>query len=571
MAERARNSPDDSLTGTVERITFHNEENGFVILRVSVAGRREPVTVKGTVAAIQPGERIDAAGEWLNDPNYGRQFVAREIRTAAPASVEGIERFLGSGLIEGIGPVIAGRLVKKFGSEVFDIIEARSAQLQEVEGIGAKRRREIKASWERQKAVREIMVFLHAHGVSTARAVRIWKTYGDNAIRQIKENPYQLAKDVWGIGFKTADEIARKAGISSEAGERIRAGLEYALFLAAEEGHCALPRAELIERSSQLLGCDPARCESGLDPLAGCGEVIEETLGGERLDFLPHLHTAEKESAGMLSQLAQRPAAYPPIDAERAFVWVEKQTGKSLAAGQREALRAALANRVLVITGGPGVGKTTILNSLLLILARKDVRFTLAAPTGRAARRLSESTKREAATLHRLLEFQPAKGWGRHPGRPLEGTLFVLDEVSMVDVTLLWHFLRALPAEAHVLLVGDVDQLPSVGPGNVLGDIISSRAVPVARLTEIFRQAQDSRIVTAAHAINSGQLPDLETPAGQQSDFVFIERSTPERVAETVLLAVRDRLPKAFGCDPLRDIQVLTPMNRGLLGHAINE
>lgn len=559
------------LVGTVERVTFHNEENGFAILKVSLQGRMEPATVKGVVATVQPGEQIEATGEWVNDPTYGRQFAAREVSTKAPSSREGIRRYLGSGLIEGIGPVYADRLVEAFGEKVFEIIEHHSAKLQDVEGIGEKRRREIKASWEKQKAVREIMVFLHAQGVATARAVRIYQTYGDQALTRIRSNPYQLAEDVWGIGFKTADSMAKNMGYAADNPERLGAGLLHALRRACEDGHCALPEELLLGEARALLGESiPMEALSQvLEQLLARAELLEDSVAGGRLIFLPHLLTAEREIARRLEALTARAPSYPAIDVEKALAWVQEKTGKQLAAGQREAVQQALRHRLLVITGGPGVGKTTILNSLLLILEAKGVALTLAAPTGRAAKRLSESTGRPASTLHRLLEYQPTKGWGRHQDRPLPGTLFVLDEVSMVDVPLLWHFLKALPPEAHLVLVGDVDQLPSVGPGRVLADIIASGAVPVARLTEIFRQAQTSRIITAAHAINAGHLPELTPPSGAElMDFYFIERGTPEAIAEALTHVVKERIPQRFGLDPKTEVQVLTPMNRGLLGTA---
>jgi exodeoxyribonuclease V alpha subunit len=568
----SHSAPPETLAGTVERITFHNEENGFAILKVAVKGRVEPVTVKGTVAVVQAGERLEAVGQWVNDATYGRQFAAAGITTTAPSSLEGIKRYLGSGMIDGIGPVYAERLVEKFGERVFDIIEHQSGRLLDVEGIGKKRRAEIKESWEKQKAVREIMVFLHAHGVSTARAVRIYKRYGDAAIATIRDNPYRLAEEVWGIGFKTADEIAGRLGIAKDALPRLRAGLQHVLLKATDDGHCALPVEALLEDAGRLLGeptapIEAARLQPAIDDLLGRAELLRETVDGHDLVFLPHLLTAEVQSAARLLNLAARPPDYPTIDAEKALAWVEQKTGKQLADGQRAAIREALRHRLLIITGGPGVGKTTILNSLLLILEAKGVDFVLAAPTGRAAKRLSESTGHEAKTLHRLLEYQPAKGWGRNADRPLKGSLFVLDEASMIDAPLLWHFLKALPTGAHLLLVGDVDQLPSVGPGRVLADIIESRAVAVTRLTEIFRQARTSRIVTAAHAINAGLMPDLEPPAeGGLSDFFFIERESPEEIAAALVQVIRDRIPARFGLDARREVQVLTPMNRGLLG-----
>jgi exodeoxyribonuclease V alpha subunit len=568
---------EQSLTGTVERITFHNEENGFAILKVMVKGRIEPVTVKGCVATVQPGERLEAVGQWVSDPTYGRQFAAAAITTTEPSSLEGIRRYLGSGLIDGIGPKYAERLVAKFGERVFDVIEHQSGKLEDVEGIGTKRRIEIKSSWEKQKAVRQIMVFLHQYGVSTARAVRIYKRYGDTAIAQITANPYRLAEDVWGIGFKTADEIAARLGVEKSALSRLRAGLQHVLLGATDDGHCALPAETLLEKAGVLLGAEgsPLSAEQLTPALAALlaeATLIEETVSGVRLIFLPYLVTAEQRAAGRLLNMVSRPPEYPRIDVDRALTWVAEKTGKDLAPGQQDAIRAALKNRLLVITGGPGVGKTTIMNSLLRILEAKGVEFVLAAPTGRAAKRLSESTGHEAKTLHRLLEYQPAKGWGRDEERPLKGTLFVLDEVSMVDTSLLWHFLKALPVGAHLVLVGDVDQLPSVGPGRVLADIIDSRAVPVVRLTEIFRQAHSSRIVTAAHAVNAGQIPDLDPPAdGTLTDFFFVERDTPEAIAEALITLIRDRIPQRFGLDARADVQVLTPMNRGRLGaHSLN-
>ncbi len=560
----------DTLNGSVERVTFHNEETGFAILKVMVKGRHEPVTVKGSVASIQPGEGISASGAWINDSNYGRQFAAESITTVPPDSVEGIERYLGSGLIEGIGPVYAKRLVKKFGAEVFEVIDKTSARLEEVDGIGTKRRTEIKTSWEKQKMVREIMVFLHQYRVSPARAVRIYKAYGELAIIKMKENPYQLAADIWGIGFRTADEIAGRMGIPTDAPERLQAGLRHVLKEATGDGHCALPVETLVADTTKALAGREAieadRVIASLTAMLTAGDLKAEDIDGTRLIFLPHLLKAETVSAAKLKQLASQPPSYPAMDEERALAWVETKTGKKLAPGQQDAIRAALKNRLLVITGGPGVGKTTILNSLLLILQAKGIQFTLAAPTGRAAKRLSESTGHEAKTLHRLLEYQPAAGFQRNHERPLSGTLFVLDETSMVDVILLWHFLEALPDNAHLVLVGDVDQLPSVGPGSVLADLINSGVLPVARLTEIFRQAETSRIITAAHAINSGRMPELNPPKG--SDFYFIERETPEEIAQTLVHVVKDRLPRGFGVDPVKDVQVLTPMNRTLLGGA---
>ncbi len=555
----------DTLTGLVERVTYHTEDTGYSVLKVKVPKRHEPVTVTGRVPSVHAGEEIRAQGEWVNVAEYGRQFKAEQIETTAPSSREGIERYLGSGLIEGIGPVYAKKLVERFGEGIFDIIEQNSAKLEEVPGVGGKRRKEIKASWEKQKSIRQIMVFLHRHGISTGKAVKIYQAYGENAINVVQGNPWQLAKDIHGIGFKSADRIAQQLGMAADAPERMRAGLSHLLLAAGDEGHCALPRAELVTKGTDLLQAAPERVSDALVRMLENAEVVREEIEGTELIFPPHLVHAEREIAQRLKLLAGQPAQYPAIDAEKALAWVQQETRRELAAGQRAAVEQALRSRALVITGGPGVGKTTILNSILRILEVKKVEFVLAAPTGRAARRMSESTGHEAKTIHRLLEYQPGTGWQRNRRNPLKGRLFVLDETSMVDVPLMFRWLDALPDHAHVLLIGDVDQLPSVGPGTVLADIIQSGLVPVARLTEVFRQAARSRIITAAHEINAGHVPDFPKPAPKGCDFHFIERDTPETILDTLVHLVRDRIPDAFQLDP-RDIQVLSPMNRTPLG-----
>lgn len=566
---------EEIITGMVERVAFHHEETGFVILKVQTTQRHEPVTVKGTTSVVQPGEKISATGHWVNDAAYGRQFVAQTLRTEAPASIEGMQRFLGSGLIDGIGPVYAEKMVKKFGERIFDIIDKESGRLEEIDGIGTKRRREIKVSWEKHKAVREIMVFLHQHGLSSARATRIYQQYGEHAVSTITHNPYQLAEDIWGIGFKTADAVATSLGLPPEGEMRLRAGIFFTLQQAGQDGHCALPVEELLRRASTILSdraaLDDAVLMEMITRLISHGELVVSEFHDERLIFLPPMERAEREIAERLQQLIARPVGYPEVDQTKALQWVERETGKSLAESQQQALLAALKARVIVITGGPGVGKTTILNALIKILAAKGVRIELGAPTGRAAKRMAESTGREAKTIHRLLEYQPGKGWARDEKRPLEGDLFIIDESSMLDVMLMWQVLRALPEEAHLVLVGDVDQLPSVGAGSVLRDVIESGLVPVARLTEIFRQARTSRIVTAAHAVNVGQLPELAAE-GEKSDYYFIERENPEAIHDTLRHVIKERLPAKFHIDPMREIQVLTPMNRGLLGtQALNQ
>ena len=554
------------LAGPVERVTFHNPENGFCVLRTRARGHRELVTVVGHAAAVSPGEWITASGEWVNDRTHGQQFRARFIRTAAPSSVEGIEKYLGSGMIRGIGPVYARKLVRAFGDKVFDVIEAEPARLREVTGIGKVRAKRITDAWAEQKVVREIMVFLHEHGVGTARAVRIFRTYGADAVEVMTENPYRLARDIRGIGFVTADAIAMKLGIEKTAMVRVRAGIGHALAEAMDEGHCGLPEEELGPLAARLLEVPAEMIRTALDLELADGTVVADTVEDTPCIFLGGLHRAERAIAGRLLDIAAGEPPWPRIDPDKALPWVERRTGLALAPGQADAVRTALASKVSVITGGPGVGKTTIVNAILRILSAKDVDMLLCAPTGRAAKRMSEATGFEAKTIHRLLEVDPRTGgFKRDRENPLDCGLLVVDETSMVDVLLMRALLAAVPDGAALLVVGDVDQLPSVGPGQVLADIIASGAVPVVRLTEVFRQAARSRIVTVAHGINRGAIPDLSRPEGE-SDFYFVAAEDPETAVARIVELVKTRIPRRFGLDPVRDIQVLCPMNRGGAG-----
>ncbi len=554
------------LAGLVERVTYHNVENGFCVLRIKARGHRDLITVTGHSATISAGEWITVTGSWNNDRVHGLQFRAAFLKASAPTSAEGIEKYLASGMIRGIGPVYAKKLVKAYRDKVFDVIENEPERLRDVAGIGPVRAERITAAWAEQKVVREIMVFLHSHGVGTARAVRIYKTYGNDAIQVMSENPYRLARDIRGIGFRTADAIAIKLGIEKDAMIRIRAGISYALGEAMGEGHCGLPTAELIPLAVELLEVDGALVQTALDLELSEATVVADQVGETPCVFLTGLHKAERVIGERLLNLMNGQLPWPWIDPDKALPWIEQKTGLSLAESQIAAIRLALLSKVMVLTGGPGVGKTTIVNGILKILAAKGVDILLCAPTGRAAKRMTEATGFEAKTIHRLLEVNPKGGGFKHNEEsPLECDLLVIDETSMVDVMLMQAVLKAIPDNAALLVVGDIDQLPSVGPGQVLADIISSGVAPVVRLTEVFRQAAQSQIITTAHKINKGAIPDLSKPEGD-SDFYFVQADDPETAVQRIIELVKNRIPQRFGLNPIRDIQVLCPMNRGGVG-----
>ena len=574
--------PTEVLAGSIERVTFHSAESGFCVLRIKARGHRELVTVVGHAAEISAGEWVTVSGTWVNSREHGQQFKASFLRSSPPTTAEGIEKYLGSGMIRGIGPIYASKLVGAFGAEVFEVIEQEPERLREVPGIGKVRASRIAQAWADQKVVREIMVFLHSHGVGTARAVRIFKTYGNDAVQVMAENPYRLARDIRGIGFRTADAIAARLGIEPTAMIRLRAGINYALLEASGEGHCGLPTAELLKLAGELLAVEqpdetgssrreplePALIQTALDlELSECS-VVADGLASSRRSSWPTCTAMRGASPNRCRSWRKGHPTWGAIDAGKAIGWVEQRLGLALAASQKAAVEQALASKVLVITGGPGVGKTTLINAILQILAAKKLRIQLCAPTGRAAKRMAEATGLEAKTIHRLLEFDPASyGFRRGAELPLECDLLVVDETSMVDVPLMASLLAAIPLEAGMLLVGDVDQLPSVGPGQVLADLINSGALAVARLTEVFRQAASSRIITTAHAINAGTIPDLRSPPeGESSDFYFLPAETPEQAVALILKVVGERIPARFGLDPIAQVQVLCPMARGGCG-----
>jgi exodeoxyribonuclease V alpha subunit len=559
---------DTRLDGQIERVVFRNEDNGYAVLRVKVRGHKDPVTTVGTVAEANPGEWLAADGEWVTDAHYGQQFKASSMRISQPDTLEGIKKFLGSGIIRGIGKEYAERLVKEFGRDVFDVIEHSSGKLLKVEGIGPTRRAAIRAAWEEQKGIRDIMNFLFSHGVSTARAFRIHKTYGERAIELIQRDPYCLARDIRGIGFLIADGIAQKLGIAKDSELRARAGIEYVLQELTTSGHCAYPRGDLQSKTMEMLDIPAERIGDALEHLLSEKRLIQdEDRSGRILVYLPKLYFAEWAFAKKLTELNYGKHPFPKIDFEKALEWVQKKTKITLSENQIKALGIAIQAKVMVITGGPGVGKTTLVNSIIQVLKAKKLTIALCAPTGRAAKRLSETTGLEAKTIHRLLMFNPGTGGFRHnEENPIEADVFIIDEASMIDQVLAQQLLQAVPQRAAVIFVGDADQLPSVGPGRVLRDLIRSAVVPVVALTEIFRQAAESRIVTGAHRINRGQLPEFPEEGDKSADLYFIEAEETGKALGVISKMISESIPQRLGFNPIDDIQILTPMQKGELG-----
>lgn len=560
----------EPITGSVERITFHNPDTGFCVMRVRVKNHRDLVTIIGNVASITPGECIEGMGMWINDKKHGMQFKTQQLHVIPPTSLDGIEKYLSSGMVKGIGPHFAKKLIKAFGEDVFDIIENSPERLLQLEGIGEKRKSMVIDAWVEQKSVRQIMVFLQSYGVSTSRAVRIYKTYGDTAIARVRENPYQLAQDIHGIGFKTADALAQQLGIAKDSILRAQAGVRYVLHELCKHGHCAAAYDELVQNTVSLLEIPEAIIKEAIELETKAKQLVCETIQQTTCLFPVALHQAETAVAAHLTRLGKHNPPWGEIDIAKAIPWVESKTGITLSASQQQAIHAVLSHKLAIITGGPGVGKTTIVNSIIKILQTKKLSVGLCAPTGRAAKRLTETTGMTAKTIHRLLEFDPqTMAFKHHEENPLPVDVVIVDESSMIDIILLMHLLNAIPEEAALLFVGDVDQLPSVGPGAVLHDMIRSNVIHTVRLTEIFRQASNSKIITNAHRINQGEMPAPNE--SKSSDFFTIYTESSESLHDQLINIVSERLPQYISCNPLTDIQVLTPMNKGGLGsHILN-
>jgi exodeoxyribonuclease V alpha subunit len=563
----------EQLKGTIERVTFHSEDSGFCVLKVQAKGQRDLITVVGASASIQAGEFIECEGVWLNNKQYGLQFKADSIKAILPTTVEGMEKYLASGMIKGIGQGFAKRLVKQFGESVFEVIENTPHRLLEVPGLGSERQNSIIQAWHDQRIIRDIMVFLQSYGVSTSRAVRIFKMYGAKSIEKVKENPYRLAQDIYGIGFKTADDLAQKLGIQPNSILRVNAGLIYCLQEQASNGHCGVERTELIDKTKALLAVDESLVNLGIEQQAASHRIKVIIEENETYCFLQGLYAAEKNIAARCQKLLKgqtKWSSWADKKINHKMQEVQEQTQLILSPSQKDAVRAAIKNKMMIITGGPGVGKTTIVNSILKIISTSNVNILLAAPTGRAAKRLSESTGREAKTIHRLLAYsQSDRNFKYDEDNPLEADLIVIDESSMIDVLLMNTLLKAIHPDTALLLVGDVDQLPSVGPGAVLQDLINSNTIPTIKLTEIFRQASTSAIIVNAHGINQGKIPQASPPKTQSSnlsDFYVMHCETPEEIAQKVIQLVTDRIPKRFEVNAIQDIQVLTPMRKGALG-----
>lgn len=554
------------LSGVVERITFINEENGFCVIKIKSKGFSELVTVVGNMASVNVGAVVSLKGEWKYNSKYGKQFCVYSYKETMPATIAGIEKYLGSGLIKGIGPVNAKRIVKVFGEDTIRVIEDEPERLIEVDGIGPKRIEMIRKAWQDQKEIKNVMLFLQSHGVSTAYAVKIFKTYGSDSIEIVKDNPYRLADDIWGIGFKTADRIAQAMGYDRESYQRIRSGIIYVLNEFANDGHCFARRTDLIKRSSEILEIGEEDIESAIKNMLEDKTVIMEY---DDAIYLPPFYHSEVGVARRIAEIVRTKSKYCSYNPSEVIQSIQEECRIQYDDVQVEAIKKAITSKFMVLTGGPGTGKTTTTMAIIKVFEKLKANVMLAAPTGRAAKRMSEATGRNAQTVHRLLKYSPLEGYKNNEENPLDCDVLIIDETSMIDIILMYNLLKAVSNDTVVILVGDVDQLPSVGPGNVLKDIIDSGAVTVVKLNRIFRQAMGSAIIMNAHKINHGEFPVLK--GGKNSDFFFIEEEDPEKIVELVRQLCKERLPKYYGVDPVNQIQVLCPMLKGAVGaHNLN-
>jgi exodeoxyribonuclease V alpha subunit len=577
----------DQLEGSVERITYYNDENGYSVVRLNVPGHSDLVTVVGNLPEVQPGESLRLEGRWTKHPQYGRQFKAEWCKQILPATIEGLKAYLGSGMIKGVGPVTAKRIVQRFGVDTLQILDDEPERLREALGVGPKRAAAVAEAWEEQKQIREVMMFLQSHGVSTNLAVKIYKAYGDDALQVVQEDPYRLARDIWGVGFKTADKVAQDLGLPHDAPSRVQAGVAYALSQLADEGHVYVPEEELVTEAAPLLEVESNLIRDAIRELDIDNVVQRETLrylgaeqgekpGGhspsslqvreEQAVYLAPFYYGEVGVTNRLRDLlddsSTRLAPFRSVDWDALLSQVTRNEALDLSVEQQRAVRTALTSKVTVLTGGPGTGKTVTVRTVITALEAFQRRYALCAPTGRAAKRLSEATDRPAKTVHRLLEYSPQHGFKRNAEAPLEVDCLIVDEASMLDLLLTNHLLKAVSSATHVLFVGDVDQLPSVGAGDVLRDVIASDRVAVVKLTEIFRQAANSGIVVNAHRINRGQFPVLN----EFGDFYFFSKEDPAKAADLLVDIVKRRIPRKFKLDPLADVQVMAPMYRGACG-----
>ncbi|MEW6139803.1 MAG: ATP-dependent RecD-like DNA helicase [Thermodesulfobacteriota bacterium] len=551
------------LEGVLDRLVYTAEAGDFVVARLVVRGRREPVTIVGSLPSPHAGETLTLRGRWEFDKKFGEQFRFAEVSVSTPSTVKGMEKYLASNLVKGIGPEMASRIVAAFGERTLDVIEKHPEELLKVSGIGQVRAHKISEAFREQKDIRGVMLFLQTHGVSPTYAFKIFRRYGKEAVEAVSNNPYCLATDIRGIGFRSADRIAGSLGIDARSPLRCQAGVLHILEEVQGEGHVYLPRGKLVERSRELLGASDQLVERAIEELAARRDIVVED---DRV-YPSNMHYKENSVAQRLRDLMTAPRLFPPIRVDAAIKWIEGRIGITLSTGQKIAIEKATEYKVLIVTGGPGTGKTTLLRSLIEILEAKKLAIVLAAPTGRAAKRVAEATGREAKTIHRLLEYAPGSGgFQRNASRPLDADVVVVDEASMVDLSLMHNLLSAIPLHGTVLLVGDSDQLPSVGPGDVLADLIRCGKIPIVRLDRVFRQAQNSLIVTNAHLVNSGNMP-IDPPEGNTaSDFYWIQKEDPGEILRLVKEVVASRIPERFGFNPIEEIQILSPMRKGTLG-----